>query len=216
MNKHSSMISKVKSRPVASLIGGPAVKYARLQGGRIVEHPVPFSSITKEDLDSGRVKPVKTHEHPTYCTKTQNCECVLKVVCGEPAWVYEVKQKPLSDFIRDAYIPEINQYKDLEELNSKTLTEDEIRTILSKLEEVAGKFLDDHAKSRGYDNINSLVSYQNDPNETFRSEAASGVRARSQVWVILSHLQEQVSGGVNSFPRDVEQVIQLFPNLTWE
>ncbi len=213
MNKKAALLSK----PSQWSEDQRGVEYARIQNGRIVEYPVPRKAIREEDLTLGRVRPVRHHgEHPNHCDKTQNCECKLEMLLGEPTWIYVVSQKPLLEFIEVNYIGFIKQYLHLGELNSKTLEKYHLDLIIEKLSDVGQKILNDFAKERGYDSIVNLVSYKGDPSERYGKEADIGIQVRSQVWQAIGNLTEQVEHGVNSFPVTAEQVVSIFPNLSWE
>lgn len=192
-------------------------QYARIKAGKVIEFPVPFDQITQIDLDLGRVKKVAACTViPESCPITQDCTPELKVIRGVPTWTHCVTQKSLENYIETQYVGSARSLQTVGALNAKVLDSYEVSALISKLEAVGTKILNDFAKEREYDSIETLVSYRDDPHEKFAREADQGIRARSQIWQALNNLRDQINAGATNLPTTAEEVINLFPTLSWE
>jgi hypothetical protein len=83
----------------------------------------------------------------------------------------------------------------------------------------AQEHLDAFARTRGYDDMRSLVSYAGDADPTFAAEGARGMALRSAMWAALRQVQIDVLSGQRSLPRSYEELRSepgLLPTLTWE
>ena len=72
--------------------------------------------------------------------------------------------------------------------------------------------LDAKARERQYDNIQTAVTYRDDPNPVFAAEAAALFAWRSAVWTAAYAMLDEVDEGS---PPTVEAVIAELPTLTW-
>lgn len=77
------------------------------------------------------------------------------------------------------------------------------------------KLLDETAQSHGYDNIQSLVSYIDDPNKKFDSEAKAGKNWRSAVWTKIFDILNKLKIGEIKTPKSWQEIEQQLPKISW-
>lgn len=77
------------------------------------------------------------------------------------------------------------------------------------------RILDQEAKSLGYDDIKTAISYRGDPNKKFAAEAEALFSYRSNVWTILEEYLNKLNKGKKELP-SVDQVVSLLPSLVIE
>lgn len=75
--------------------------------------------------------------------------------------------------------------------------------------------LDDFAKKRGFDNINTLCTYKNSTIEAWVINAERGITIRDQSWVALYEYFSLMEGGVNPFPATGADIFKVLPEMTW-
>lgn len=78
----------------------------------------------------------------------------------------------------------------------------------------AQRLLDEWARSRYYNDINSLCGFVNSTNTKFATEAARGVVVRDQTWTALDLILTDVLAGTRSIPTVVEAITEV-PSITW-
>lgn len=74
--------------------------------------------------------------------------------------------------------------------------------------------LDETARTRAYDNGNSLAGYVTSTNETWASEAQAFVAWRDAVWAYAYAELDKVTGGQRPVPT-VEDFIAELPAMVW-
>ena len=79
----------------------------------------------------------------------------------------------------------------------------------------AQTYLDSFAKTKGYDNIRSAISYLNDPYPQFAADALVALHWRSAVWQKAIEIETAVKNGTQECPKSVEEFLALLPNLSW-
>lgn len=75
--------------------------------------------------------------------------------------------------------------------------------------------LDDFARTRGYDDMKSLVAYAGDSDPQFDKEGTYGKKARSDTWVASRSIQAQVQAGMRKLPTGIADIEADLPALVW-
>jgi hypothetical protein len=75
--------------------------------------------------------------------------------------------------------------------------------------------LDDFARTRGYDDMRSLATYEGDADPTFNAEGAYGKAARSATWAAARQILAEVKAGVRLAPTSYAEIEALLPPLVW-
>jgi hypothetical protein len=88
-----------------------------------------------------------------------------------------------------------------------TMKEEARRAVRSRINAVA--------RSRGYDDGNSLASYASDPNPVWAAEAAAFIAWRSAVWSLVIGLMEAVEAEEAEPPEDIAALMALLPEINW-
>lgn len=78
------------------------------------------------------------------------------------------------------------------------------------------KDLDAFAKTRGYDNIQSLCNYYTSSIPSYQSEAVRGIQLQDQTWSSLFNYFQEVQAGTQPIPLSWAEMSHLLPELTWE
>lgn len=81
--------------------------------------------------------------------------------------------------------------------------------LLERISQIAQEYMDDFARARNYDDMKSLVSYVGDTDPVFAAEAAYGKQMRSQIWVTLRQIKEDVLTGQRPVPTITEVMAEL-------
>lgn len=102
------------------------------------------------------------------------------------------------------------------ELVKKTPQElqDDFNALEKAYSEVIQKLLDDKARERKYDNINSLCTYATSKREHYRREAQAAVDWRDDVWDYSKELLGKVLAGLAPIPT-LQQVLDGMPKFVW-
>ena len=82
------------------------------------------------------------------------------------------------------------------------------------LEDSVQSHLDEVARSKGYDNCLSCVSYQSSSNPVFAAEARAMTACRDAVWTKCYQVMAAVQAGTRPIP-DVAQLIFELPAIVW-
>lgn len=75
--------------------------------------------------------------------------------------------------------------------------------------------LDDFARTRGYDDIKSLVDYAGDEDPVFNAEGSYGKQARSRTWRMLYDILAAVEAGERPMPSGFDDIEPELPPLQW-
>ena len=85
--------------------------------------------------------------------------------------------------------------------------------LLSKYDEELQSHLDTTAKSYGYDNINTAISYAEEPSvPKFQIEGKAFRAWRSLFWVKVNEIKNEVLDGERDIP-SIEEIISVSPVL---
>jgi hypothetical protein len=100
----------------------------------------------------------------------------------------------------------------------EAMTADQLAAAQAQLQAqytaAAQNLLDTTAKSKGYDSMLALASYQDDPNPTFAAEAAAGKAWRSAVWTATNALLAAIKAGTTPAPTEAAFLDSL-PAMVW-
>ena len=89
-----------------------------------------------------------------------------------------------------------------------------IENVKARLTARVSTNLNNFAAARGYDSIESLVSYNNSTNLTFKAEAEQGILVRDAAWDNLLSIFNNLDAG-NIPITSIEQLEMLIPDLVW-
>ena len=90
----------------------------------------------------------------------------------------------------------------------KTSAPDPVAVLTAALQDE----MDARARSLGYDDIKTAITYRGDPNPTFAAQAEGLFLWRSAVWTQAYALLAQVQQGLAQFPT-VQEAIDMMPML---
>jgi hypothetical protein len=75
--------------------------------------------------------------------------------------------------------------------------------------------MDTKARSYGYDNLATAITYRGDPNPKFAAEAEGFFLLRSTTWTTAYSILAEVQGGLRTFPT-IAEALALMPALVIE
>ena len=91
--------------------------------------------------------------------------------------------------------------------------------VIAQVYKLGGEYatakLDTFAQTRGYDNIDKLISYATSSFEKFKTEGQRGLYLRDATWAALVTYFEKVVAGTLPIPKSTAELDALLPELTW-
>lgn len=75
--------------------------------------------------------------------------------------------------------------------------------------------LDNMARRRNYDSIQTAVTYRDDPNPQYAAEGQALFEWRSAVWTYATEQLTKVKTGERTVPTSVNDFLQELPNFSW-
>ena len=88
-------------------------------------------------------------------------------------------------------------------------------TIVEVLEQAVQKRLDDFAKTKGYENINSATTYINSTVDKYKDEATYAIAVRDSTWQALYDIIEDATAGNRPIVKQFSEIESELPTLTW-
>ncbi len=182
--------------------------FARVEGNRIVEYPVTAGQIKARKLPFSYFRQVAFEDAVT----APDYHRVLETVRLE-------RETPVVSFsVEPMTIQEIldTLWEGKETLNPTDIPPQAVMTLFTLASVIVTKRLDDFAKTKDYDNIVSLCSYVDDPDENLDKEGRRGRFLRSQAWTSIRGYQNQVLTGELPVPRTEKELSACVPEFTWD
>jgi hypothetical protein len=90
-----------------------------------------------------------------------------------------------------------------------------LESLRSRLITTASSKLDQFARSRGYDNINSACSWSSSAIEKFKSEGERCSKLRDDTWNKILEIINDLYLGNRPSTASIEDLLQELPNLSW-
>lgn len=87
-----------------------------------------------------------------------------------------------------------------------------VEEIIEKFKATVQKHLDETARQRDYDDMNSLCSYKGSTDPVFNKEGTAGVAWRDQVWRTCYTIRDAILAEERELPTDI---ISELPVFTW-
>ena len=87
-----------------------------------------------------------------------------------------------------------------------------VEQLIGVLTDALQAEMDEKARTLGYDDIKTAITYRGDPNPKFASESEALFLWRSAVWTQAYALLDQVQQGLAQFPT-VQEAIDMMPPL---
>lgn len=189
-------------------------QFARVQNGAIVEWPVLFMHIKNRNLPLQLFRQIHFNEKPSAKPYVYLDESI-ELVNGVPTVSYNERKFTLEEILQSIIVkaseatgvfvqPLVTEVDPIAFQLVSSLTRDEITFRLNEF-----------AKTRWYDSIDTLVTYANDPDPKHKEEGLRGVELRSQCWVSIRDFETKVLTGVIPVPYLVNQIYSHIPELTW-
>ena len=88
-------------------------------------------------------------------------------------------------------------------------------TILEVLEQAVQKRLDDFAKTKGYENINSATTYISSSVTKYKNEGTYASTARDSTWSALYQIIDDANDGKRQKVNNFSEIESELPSLAW-
>ena len=88
-------------------------------------------------------------------------------------------------------------------------------TILEVLEQAVQKRLDDFAKTKGYENINSATTYISSSVTKYKNEGTHASTVRDSTWNALYQIIDDMNDGKRNQIKEFSEIVSELPTLTW-
>lgn len=87
--------------------------------------------------------------------------------------------------------------------------------MLPYLEIETQRRLDEFARTRGYENINSATTYINSTVDKYKDEATYAIAVRDSTWQALYDIIEDATAGNRPIVKQFSEIESELPTLTW-
>ena len=88
-------------------------------------------------------------------------------------------------------------------------------TIVEVLEQAVQKRLDDFAKTKGYENINSATTYISSSVTKYKNEGTYASTVRDSTWTALYQIIDDANDGRRNQIKEFSEIVSELPTLTW-
>ena len=199
---------------MAKSIPQPVV-FARIKGNVLLEYPV-----TAEEIHNRRV-PLSTYNQVIYTNnpKVENHQTydVVKTVVGKFLHItFVVRNMTLDELLAEMLAQEKQVNPQATRVSLNRVTAEDAQAVSQATEVEAVKRLNELARSRRYDSIDSAASFRDSHIEKFRDEAARMIFLRSQLFADLEEYETKVLTGQLPIPLSATEVFGHLVPLTWE
>ena len=194
-------------------------EYCRILDGKIVEYPVYLIHIQNRAHPVELYTPVTHANAPVLPEFGYYTKSIALTENGTPLVTYEVKNKTLNMVLRDTYQNRqgtaLLPGTEAQGVFIKDIPDAVVQFIYRSAENLAQSYLDKWATERGYKDLDRLVGYATSKTPERAAEAQRGVDNRDQVWDTLFDYWYKISNNQIALPRSEEEIVALFPKLTW-
>lgn len=180
--------------------------YAIIKDGIVLNYPlnlqqlkdlfpnVSFPNLLNDVIEELDIYPIELVEQPTYDPITQ-AVAVDGVVFDDVNNVWKQNWKVVN----------------LEE----SAIENNIKSFVNQHTVAVQNYMDNFARTRNYDNMQSAITYLNCGVPKFETEAQYCSTMRAQIWSTLYGYLAEVEAGIRQMEVDSANVIALLPVLEW-
>lgn len=177
--------------------------FARIVDGVLIEYPVTEESIATRSVPPSWYTPVKFGLLPAQPTgyALKETYTITGDTLSVAYSVYEIDLDSLFRYIKP--------------FTSDVVDHEILDLVLKKGEAVVKQVLDEFANAKGYDTIDSLVSYVTSLVVNRAQEAQTGVNARDQAYDAYFVYCAKVKDGSISPPASAYDIKQALPALSW-
>ena len=182
--------------------------FARVEGNRIVEYPVTAGQIKVRKLPFSYFRQVAFEDAVTAPDFHRVVESI-RLERETPVVSFSVEPMTIQEILDSLW-------EGKETLNPTDTPPQAVLTLFTLASAIVTKRLDDFAKTKDYDNIVSLCSYVDDPDENLDKEGRRGRFLRSQAWTSIRGYQNQVLTGELPVPRTEKELLACVPEFTWD
>jgi len=187
--------------------------YAKVKDGVVTEYPVLPVHIDTRSERTSIYTICKFDTKPTllsYQYLTEQLEVVKDLVLVH----YTVVDRTLSQLL-DMFKEPGSNITNPTPILIGAVTSSDLNKAIELVNKHVQTLLDDFAKTRGYDNINSAISYLNSTVIAYSTEAATALALRDTTWSSLDTYLAGVTAGTTPVPLKVTEIEAVLPTLVW-
>jgi hypothetical protein len=194
--------------------------FARVQNGKIIEFPVYRLHIRN------RAHPIEWYTRCEVLAKAElprfhRHETKVEYVDGKVIVSYPVVEIPLGELLASLIVHSEDPIHDpMQEVVAKPITEIDAETvqhIYNKVSDYIHARLDDFARTRGYNSLDSLIGkYTGSAIPQFAAEANRAHYLLDTAWANLLQYFQQITTGAVPVPTSLQDIESRMPALTWE
>ncbi len=188
--------------------------YAKVTNGKVVEYPVSELHIHNRSQPKSMYTLCKKDTKPTI-TSQQYLTETLEVTPNLVLVHYNVVDKTLQQLLDGFKDPSSNTLINPTPLNISAISTADIAKVSELTNIHVQTLLDDFAVTKGYDNINSTISYLNSTVLAYSTEAATASALRDNVWSTLNTYLTDVTAGTLPLPLKVSDIEAVLPTFVW-
>lgn len=182
--------------------------FARVEFNRIIEYPVSVAEIKARQIPLSYFRQV-AFENPVTAPDFHKVVEHIRLEKDTPVVSYSVEPMGIQEILDLLW-------EGKETLSPNDIPPQAVKALFGLASAAVTKQLDDFAKTKDYDNIVSLCSYLDDPDENLDKEGRRGRLLRSQAWTSMREFQSKVLTGEIPIPRTEKELLPCVPELTWE
>lgn len=187
--------------------------FARVKDGKIVEFPVYYMHIRNRNHPVSRYTRVVEGPKPDV-PKFHHLTQKVEIIGRDVVVSYQAVPTPLS-----AMLSTLLTMNDEGELQALPITEVEPETIehiYTQVSDYIHDRLDEFARTRGYNSLDSLIGkYRDSAVPKFAAEAARGRELLDQTWANQLQYFEEILSGAVPVPTSIADINARIPEMTW-
>lgn len=193
--------------------------YARIEAGHVVQFPMTIDDINIRDNPADTYypcfyKPLADGTQPKLSEKIVEAPWIL----GEVVYVEQTKtNRSVEELFQYLAQVAVNFTEEGQPFIDRALITPEIFSAFEEVVKIrVQSMLDDFAKTRGYDDMKSVCTYNTSSNPVYLQEALRAIYLRDFTWSTLYSYFGAVMFGQADVPTSWEDIASNLPELTWE
>ena len=179
-------------------------------------YPLTLQQIIERDAPYEDYFDVFFNQKPTYNHLTEYLVETPIVISNYVLVNYEVKLKTIEQLLQEVFAIAGTIVDGAPVVDITKTPQDLLYAVVDLVKIKTQALLDDFAKTRDYDDIKSVCSYNDSNIEKFRTEATRAIYLRDMTWAQLNAYLGNVINGTVPPPLSWDDVLIHLPVLTWE
>lgn len=189
--------------------------YARIENGQIIEYPVYEEFIISRGDPFSLYTPVIPSSIPPL-EEYQETVQTLQVIDNQAYIHYTVVNSPFESLLALAWGAETYEEIITDPVPAaSTIPLSLINALEASASILVQNILDNFAKTKGYSDIASAVSYFNSTVPSFAADASAAINCRDLTWTGVYNYRNGILAGTIPFPSSFDEFVGKLPVLSW-